>query len=124
MKLLNIFLLSLISTICFSQDSIQGKAIILHPAVGKIIDNSEKKLFGLFPEYKDSTFSSAFIIKFNDSSYIAVITNIKNQNIEKNITIQQLDAMYYSIDEKDKQIKSSQYNKEGNRKKRKKEQNN
>lgn len=121
MKSTILFLFILFLNVSFAQE--QSKAIILHPAVGKLIDQQEKKIYQLFPEYKDSAFVNAFILKYNDSTYTVVINAIKNKAIERNLSREDLDKMYYQIDEiyKTNPPKSnSLLNEEKNRKKRKK----
>lgn len=118
MKTLFIGILLIFSIACFAQIEQSGKVIIVHPSVGKVIDNYEKKVYGLFPEYRDSTFNSAYIIKYTDSSFAVIVTDIKNQTIEKNISSKELDNMYFQIDG---QKQKSLYNEENNTKKKRKQ---
>lgn len=117
MKKLLIFITLTISGISFAQTTETGKAIIVHPAIGKLIDQSEKITFTLFPEYKDSTFNSAYVVKYNDSTFTVVVTNINNQSIEKSISRIELDKMYYQIDEISQKEKPV-YNEEKKKRKR------
>jgi len=106
-----------ITSICFPQNPGIGKAIIIHPSVGKVIDNTEKKTYNLYPEYSDSTYNSSFVLKYNDTTFSVVVVNIKNQSIEKSISSAELDKMYYQIDEislKEKPV----YNEEKKKRKR------
>ena len=59
-----LFLILLKQVYCFSQDSI----LILHPVIGEIIDNIEKKKYLLFTEIEDTVYSYAYI-KFSDNKY-------------------------------------------------------
>ena len=65
-----------------------------------------EKIVNELIENKDSTFSSSYILKYNDSTFSVVVTNIKDQSIEKRISQAELDKMYYQVDEISKKQKA------------------
>ncbi len=83
-----------------AQTSESIKILTLHPSVGKLIDVKEKKDFYLFPEYKDSLFESAEILKYNDSTYTIRFKTTSGTVFEKPTSIHELDAMYAKVDSK------------------------
>ncbi len=110
------FLIS--SSFCFAQNN-EGNVIILHPSVGKVIDNSEKGRYHLFPEYKDSTFNTAYFLKYNDSTFTVIVTNIQNEALEKGVSQKELDQLYYQIEDISQKL-GTLYNEENNNKKKRK----
>jgi len=76
-----------------------AKVIGIHTAVGKSISQEEKIKYHLFPEYKDSLFESARIVKLNDSTYEVVVHSTGGADIKSYISTQELDGMYFRIDE-------------------------
>jgi hypothetical protein len=87
------------------------KVIGIHPAVGKIISQDEKIRYHLFPEYKDSAFISARVLKYTDSTFMLSIRSVQGVEVQNHISTKQLDALYYQIDdvEKGKQPREEQY---------------
>ena len=95
--LLLIFCLITIITNGHNPDSV--KVIGLHPAIRKTISQDAKIKYHLFPEYKDSLFGSAQIIKLNDTIYHLVIHSITGTDVKATISIKELDEMYFRIDD-------------------------
>lgn len=93
-----LFILTGFTKNCFSQTNSGGKIVALHPSVGNTIDAIENKKFNLFPEYNDSLFESAQLIKYNDSSYTFLIKTIKNQSFERVATFNELQTAYHKIE--------------------------
>lgn len=94
-----------------AQNTDTMKVIGVHPAVGKAISKDEKIKYRLFPEYKDSTFVSARVLKYNDSTFMLSVTALQGIELNNYISTKQLDALYYQIDdvEKGRQPKEEQY---------------
>lgn len=92
-------LLLLFPVLVKAQTNDEGKVIIIHPAVGKTITADNKKQYHLFPQYKDSLFSSAEVTKYNDTTYSIAFKTITGQTIEKSATTEELNEIYHQIDE-------------------------
>jgi hypothetical protein len=102
----NIFLLFLFLPFFLqAQTADSVKIITLHPSVGKSIDVKEKKEFYLFPDYNDSIFESAEILKYNDSTYTIRFKTTTGNFFEKPTNTKELDAMYAKVD----RIKPAEY---------------
>lgn len=88
-----------------------ARVIGIHPAVGKEISRNEKIRYQLFPEYKDSIFSSAAIVKLNDSTFQLSVTSIQGIQVNNHIGTKELDELFYRIDdaEKGKKIRDEEY---------------
>ncbi|OFY85257.1 MAG: hypothetical protein A3F72_04445 [Bacteroidetes bacterium RIFCSPLOWO2_12_FULL_35_15] len=100
MKKLIYFVLLFLPLLSIAQTSDGIKIITLHPSIGKSIDAQEKKEFFLFPDYKDSIFESAEILKYNDSTYAIRFTTITGKVFEKPVNTNELDAMFAKVDSK------------------------
>ena len=100
MKKITCCLLLFLPFLSFSQTSGSVKILTLHPSVGKSIDVNEKKEFSLFPDYKDSIFGSAEILKYNDSTYTIRFTTTTGKVFEKPTNTNELDAMYANVENK------------------------
>lgn len=100
MKKLIYFLLLFLPLLSIAQTSDGIKIITLHPSIGKSIDALEKKEFSLFPDYKDSIFELAEIVKYNDSTYTIRFTTTTGKIFEKPVSTNELDAMYAKVDTK------------------------
>jgi|GEM_PF-5974585 len=109
----HLLLLCLFSCSFFAkaQDPDTMKVIGIHPAVGKVISKDEKIKYRLFPEYKDSTFISARVLKSNDSTFMLSVSALHGIELNNYISTKELDALYYQIDdiEKGRQPKEEQY---------------
>ena len=90
-----------------SQTDRNGKIVAFHPSVGNSLTLSEKKEFFLFSEYNDSLFESAQLVKHNIDTYTVLIKTTKGQSFEKSISIQELDAIYASIEKIKPQTKAT-----------------
>jgi hypothetical protein len=100
MKKIIYFILIFFPFSAIAQTSDSVKILTLHPSVGKSIDVKEKKEFYLFPDYKDSVFRSAEILKYNDTTYSIRFTTTTGKVFEKPTTTKELDAMYAKVDSK------------------------
>lgn len=84
-----------------------GIIVAFHPSVGNAIDLSEKKELNLFPEYNDSLFESAQLIKYSNDRYALLFKTTKGGSFEKPITIKELDEIYFNIEKVKPSAKSS-----------------
>lgn len=100
MKKIIYFVLLFLPLLTLAQTSDGVKILTLHPSVGKSIDVNEKKEFYLFPDYNDSVFKSAEILKYNDSTYTIRFTATTGKVFEKPTNTNELDAMYAKVDSK------------------------
>lgn len=98
MKIIIYFILIFFPFSAIAQTGDSVKILTLHPSVGKSIDVKEKKEFYLFPDYKDSVFRSAEILKYNDTAYTIRFTTTTGNVFEKPTTTKELDAMFAKID--------------------------
>lgn len=99
MKHFSFLLLFLLCSLAKAQTPDSAKAIGIHPAVGKSISCGEKIKYRLFTEYKDSLFKSAEVLKFNDSTYEAVIHTTKGIDVKTYLSTEEMDRLYFRIDE-------------------------
>ena len=99
MKHFLLLLTCFIGSALFSQTLDSSKIIGIHPAVGKSITKDEKVRYHLFPEYKDSLFESAHVLKYNDTTFALVIKPINASEIVRSISTKELDALYYNVED-------------------------
>ncbi len=99
MKQLQLFiLLFLVSLLANAQTADTAKLIGIHKAVGKTITRDEKIKYQLFTEYKDDTFDSAQVFRYNDTTYELRIASSNGSILKTAITGSQMDEMYNHID--------------------------
>ena len=77
----------------------EGRIVALHPTIGQTITIDEKKKFSLLSQYADSTFESAQLVKYNDSTYSFVIRKTDGERSEKFITKIEVEKMYAQIEQ-------------------------
>lgn len=111
-----------------AQNADSGRVIGIHPAVGKSISREEKIRYALFPEYKDSLFESAEIIKYNDSTFMLHVRAVQGTEITTKVSTRELDDLFYDIEkvekskkEKDEYVLTEEERKEIRRKRAKEE---
>lgn len=80
----------------------KGKLVVLHPSVDSIITIDKKIKYALFPEYTNSVFGSAELIKYNDTVFSFVFKTTNGSTFERATTRTDIDKMYYQIEERDK----------------------
>ncbi|MCX6295042.1 MAG: hypothetical protein NTX97_03070 [Bacteroidetes bacterium] len=83
----------------FSQTGQNGTIIAFHPSLGKTVDQKEKKDFGLFPEYTDSLFESAQLVKYAVDSFTVLFKTKIGKSFERPISIHELDKIYATIEQ-------------------------
>ncbi|HEX8514805.1 MAG TPA: hypothetical protein VF868_01310 [Bacteroidia bacterium] len=105
MKIFRLLFLLLLPICSHAQSFDSVKVLGIHPAVGKLITADEKVKYKLFPEYKDSTFESARVLKYNDSLFVLCVRSINGTELTKDIGTDQLDKLYYAVEELEKQKK-------------------
>ncbi|MGZ4060904.1 MAG: hypothetical protein ACXVPU_17870, partial [Bacteroidia bacterium] len=98
MKWTTLLLLFFSFNFLHSQTIVNGKLIILHPSVGNSIDQKEKKEFSLFPEYSNSEFESAQLIKHNDTTYTFLISTTKGKSFERPTNLREMQQYYNAIE--------------------------
>ncbi len=76
----------------------EGKIVAFHPAAGNSITLAEKKEFGIFPEYNDSLFESAQLVKYDSARYTVLIKARTGQSLEREILQTELNAIYKKIE--------------------------
>ena len=92
-------ILSLIAfKVSVSQTKDEGRVVSLHPSVGNVIDAKEKAKFSLFPEYNDSLFESAQLVKYNDTTYSFMIKPVQGKSFERPIEFNELRLYYNKIE--------------------------
>jgi hypothetical protein len=99
MKSLSTFILFFLSCLPgFAQMKGTGRIVVLHPSLGQTITLAEKKEFGLFPNYPDSIFETASIVKYNDSLFSVLYKDIHNSALERTISQSQLYEIYLKVE--------------------------
>lgn len=98
MKKINFFILFILPLFSLAQTAERIKVITLHPSVGKSIDVNEKREFYLFPDYNDSIFESAEILKYNDSIYFIRFKTTNGKEFEKPTNTNELDQMFAKVE--------------------------
>lgn len=58
----------------------------------------KKKQFALFPEYTDSLFQSAELVKYSNGDFKVLIKTTNGQSFEKPISTKELDDIYAKIE--------------------------
>jgi hypothetical protein len=107
MRHLFLFAFIFLAGLLKAQEADSGKVIGLHPSVGKLITRDEKIRYHLFPDYKDSIFQSAKIIRYNDSTFILAVSTTIGQEVKTPVTTIDLDNLYYRIEDSEKAKKSN-----------------
>lgn len=79
-------------------DETNGIIVAFHPSVGNSINLTEKKEFNFFPEYNDSLFESAQLVKYSNDRYTVLFKTTKGGSFEKAITTGELDELYASVE--------------------------
>jgi hypothetical protein len=88
-----LFFIFLKQVYSFSQDSI----LILHPIIGEIIDNIEKRKYLLFTEIEDTAYSYAYI-KYSDNKYYLNVTKTgTNAQYVKQLDSSEIHQYYINI---------------------------
>ncbi len=98
MKHLLLILSLTVSTATFSQTHEEARIISIHPSVGNTIDVKEKQKFSLFPEYNDSLFESAQLLKYNDSTYTFLIKPVGGKSFERPADFNERQLYYNKIE--------------------------
>ena len=99
MKQLRIFIfLFLVSLLANAQTADTAKLIGIHKAVGKTITRDEKIKYHLFTEYKDDTFDSAQVFRYNDTTYELRISSSNGSMVKTMIGDSQMNQLYNRID--------------------------
>jgi hypothetical protein len=96
--ILCILMVWMTSSTAFAQSEKNGKIISFHPSIGNSIELKEKQEYELFPEYSDSLFESAELIKFDSSNFEVKFKTKNAKSFNRPITTAQLDEIYYAID--------------------------
>jgi hypothetical protein len=98
MKWVHLFIFIFLTQFLHSQTAENGKVVALHPSIGNTIDIKEKKQFSLFPEYTDSLFESAQLIKYNDTTYTFLIKTTSGKSFERAAKFHEMQKDYATIE--------------------------
>jgi hypothetical protein len=92
---------SVLSVSGFSQT---GQSVVsVHPQVGNVIDSTEKRVFNLFPEYRNDVYVAARVLENEDGTMTLRVETSKNKTVEREITQDEISKM-------NAQINNSQWN--------------
>ncbi|MCW3085887.1 MAG: hypothetical protein JWP12_3253 [Bacteroidetes bacterium] len=76
-----------------------GQIMMLHPSLGNTITLNEKQKFGLFPQQPDSTFETAQLVKYDDTTYTILFRTVCDDRFENTISINELLLMYIKVEQ-------------------------
>ncbi|MDF7814325.1 hypothetical protein [Hymenobacter sp. YC55] len=105
------FLGCLISVVAHAQQQ-NANTIIVHPAVGEIIDKQEKIAYGLFPYYSADMFREARFLRFTTSdstqSSITLQTTLSNGDERvRPFTTREFESVRNLIEDRNRELKNS-----------------
>jgi hypothetical protein len=99
MKQYYIFLLIFVSISLKAQNHFdEGKIIQLHPSTGFAVTPAAKIKYNLFPQFQDSVFEYAQLVKYNDSSFTFIFRTKYDGRVERSTTIAEINDVYNKIE--------------------------